>query len=281
MARKFEAYFRDGRHGQASDLVRRRYEHVAQYHLPLNDIARTEIGGSVALLINTIPATFWLLWRVLSDPVVFRDCQQELVKGVWESNDVCTIDVCFIKTDCPVFLLTLKEVLRFHDISNSIRIVIKDCTLDDQYLLKKGSVVMMPGPVQHSIPSIWGPDVAEFSHKRFVPLPDSSRPNPVAFRGFGGGNTLCPGRHCATCDILAFAALTILQFEIQPAGGEWVRPTVERTSMAPVIPRRTMMSRLQFVRGAVSDGLLLSELSKAMEISAEDMATGADGDKDT
>ncbi|XP_044724297.1 cytochrome p450 domain-containing protein [Hirsutella rhossiliensis] len=186
MVQKFEAYFRDGGQTQASALVQRRYEHNAQHHIPLNDIARTEIGGSFALLSNTIPATFWLLWQILSDPVVFRDCQQELAKGVQESDDVCTIDVDYIKTDCPIFLSTFQEVFRFHGINNSVRMVLEDCMLDGQYLLKKGSTVMMPGPVQHSIPSIWGPDVAEFNHKRFVRSPNSKRPNPIAFRGFGG-----------------------------------------------------------------------------------------------
>lgn len=273
MVQSFEDYFKMGGHKQASELVRRRYDHNAQNHLAVNDIARTEIGGSFALLSNTIPATFWMLWQVLSDPVVFNDCRQELIKGVQEGQDLCTIDVDYIKTSCPIFLSTFKEVFRFHGINNSVRMVLEDHMLDGQYLLKKGSTVMMPGPVQHSIPSVWGADVSTFNHKRFVRTPGSKRPNPVAFRGFGGGTTLCPGRHFATCEILAFAALAILQFDIQPEGGEWVRPPTEKTSMAGAIPTPDHDIRITVrPRGSQRWEASLSDSSKAIEISAEDSA---------
>lgn len=271
MVQHFEDYFKAGGQNQASELVRRRYEHNVQNHLDINDTARTEIGGSFALLSNTIPATFWLLWQILSDPVVFKDCRQELLKDVQERGDVSTIDVNYIKTSCPIFLSTFQEVFRFHGINNSVRAVLEDYMLDGQYLLKKGSTVMMPGPVQHSIQSVWGPDVAEFNHKRFVRAPGSKRPNPVAFRGFGGGTTLCPGRHFATCEILAFAALAVLQLEILPVGGAWARPSTEKKSMAGAIPTPDNDVKIT-VRGRGSQRweAVLSGSDKPVEISVED-----------
>ncbi|KAL1880754.1 hypothetical protein Daus18300_001368 [Diaporthe australafricana] len=271
MVQHFEDYFKAGGHNQASELIRRRYEHNAQNHLAISDIARTEIGGSFALLSNTIPATFWLLWQILSDPVVLKDCRQELLRGVQESEEVCTINVDYIKTSCPIFLSTFQEVFRFHGINNSVRMVLEYHMLDGQYLLKKGSTVMMPAPVQLSIPSVWGSDVATFNHRRFVRAPGSKRPNPVAFRGFGGGTTLCPGRHFATCEILAFAALAILQLDILPVSGEWTRPSTEKTSMAGALPtpdhdvKITVRSRSSQRWNAV-----LSGSDKPVEISIED-----------
>ena len=45
--------------------------------------------------------------------------------------------------------------------------------------------------------------------------------HPAAFRAFGGGKTLCPGRHFATNEILAFVAMIVLMFDIDsPDGGK-------------------------------------------------------------
>ncbi|KAG8158124.1 hypothetical protein KVR01_011885 [Diaporthe batatas] len=271
MVQNFEDYFKAGGQNQASELVRRRYEHNVQNHLAISDIARTEIGGSFALLSNTIPATFWLLWQILSDPTLFKDCRQELLEGVQESEGVCKIDVDYIKTSCPIFLSTFQEVFRFYGINNSVRMVLEDHMLVGQYLLKKGSTVMMPAPVQHSIQSVWGSDVAKFNHKRFVRAPGSKRHNPVAFRGFGGGTTLCPGRHFATCEILAFAALTVLQLEIMPVRGKWTRPSTEKTSMAGAIPTPDHDVKIT-VRpiGSQSWTAVLSDSDKPIPISVED-----------
>ncbi|KAL8828148.1 MAG: hypothetical protein Q9191_002754 [Dirinaria sp. TL-2023a] len=49
------------------------------------------------------------------------------------------------------------------------------------------------------------------------PQPLSPSFRKVSFRAFGGGTTLCPGRHFATCTILAMVTLIILRFDIVPA----------------------------------------------------------------
>jgi cytochrome P450 len=46
--------------------------------------------------------------------------------------------------------------------------VMEDYLLDNQYLLKKGSTVMMPSPVQHQNPGVWGDDGDVFNHQRFL-----------------------------------------------------------------------------------------------------------------
>ena len=63
------------------------------------------------------------------------------------------------------------------------------------------------------------------------------RPNPVAFRGFGGETTLCPGRHFATTEILAFAAMMILRFDIEPVSGKWAAPTTYKASAQNMVPQ--------------------------------------------
>lgn len=94
---------------------------------------------------------------------------------------------------------------------------------------------MIPGPVQHTSRTVYGESVNEFNHKRFIHT-EGKRLNLVGFRGFGGGATLCPGRHFASTEITAFAALMILRFDVKPVKGKWIRPTIDNAGMQATIP---------------------------------------------
>ncbi|KAI0095819.1 cytochrome P450 [Hypoxylon sp. NC0597] len=76
-----------------------------------------------------------------------------------------------------------------------------------------------------------GDDAYEFDHTPFARKhgPGQKKPNRVAFRAFGGGHIVHPGRHFASTEIMALAALLILQFEIVRVAGKWVKPTWENS----------------------------------------------------
>lgn len=224
----FENYFRNNNHRSGAALVQARYKHSMEHHIPLNDIARSEVTNGIALLANTVPMTFWMLYHIYSDPEVLADCRNELLGIVSVSRgnkgkSTHTIDMSKVKTSCPMFLSTFKEVLRIYSTSVSARLVMEDHLLDNQYLLKKGSTVMMPSPVQHYSSVVWGPDNDTFDHRRFAR--SGKRPSAAGFRAFGGGTTLCPGRHFASTEIMAFVAVMIMQFDVKPTTGHWVRPS--------------------------------------------------------
>lgn len=226
-------YFKNERHLDGGSLfVKVRYEHNVRFGLNLDDTAHTEIGQINASVSNTVPAAFWALWQILADPVIFQECQHEAEKLVHTKPDgsgVCTIDLAKVKTACPILVSTWQEVMRFHGTSISARIVQKD-TLIDKYLLKKDSMVIMPTRVAHSDESIWGPNANQFDHRRFLKSNKTGdkthRAPAAAFRAFGGGAVLCPGRHFVSTEILAFAALLLVRFDIRPvnSGGKWVEP---------------------------------------------------------
>lgn len=236
IVKAFTDYFSNGGgYEQGSALTRARYQHSIDYHVSIEDIARFEVGGAIAILTNTIPSAFWLLWHIISDAAVLEDCRDELYRLCKIEDGRVTIDITEVKNSCPILLSTLQEVLRVHGTGISIRVVQSDYLLDDKYLLKKGSTLMIPGPVQHSSKAVYGESVDEFNHKRFLRT-NGRRLNPVGFRGFGGGATLCPGRHFASTEIIAFAALMILRFDIKPVGGKWVRPTTDKAGMHASVP---------------------------------------------
>lgn len=204
--------------------------------LSTTDLAKMETATSIGILANTLPGTFWLVYHIVSDPEVLEDCRRELFSAVKISDDgTHEVDMTCIKTSCPILFSTFQEVFRFRGIGVSARMMMDDFLLDNTYLLKKGNIVLIPAAVQHGLSSAWGDNVHEFYYKRFIREQrgaKSKRHNPVAFRGFGGGSTLCPGRHFAATEILAFASLIIMRFNIRPIQGYWQAPTVENGNAA-------------------------------------------------
>jgi hypothetical protein len=228
-------YFSNGDYKHGSELVRARFEHSANYNVSIDDTARFELGGAVAILTNTIPSAFWVLWHIISDSTILEECRSELYRLCKLDDNIVTIDITEVKASCPLLLSTLQEVLRFHGTGTSVRIVQEDHLLDGNYLLKKGGTLMIPGPVQHSERKVYGDSVDDFDHKRFIRT-GIKRLNPVGFRGFGGGSTLCPGRHFASTEIIAFVALMVLRFDVRPKRGFWARPTTQNAGMQATVP---------------------------------------------
>lgn len=264
----FVAYFKAGYHEQGSALVQCRYQHSSRFGLSVEDTARAEIGGLFAVLGSTGPACFWTIYHLFSDPEALEDCRAEVEALVVhdDSNGYSTIDITSVKTKCPVLLSTLQEVLRFRHIGVSARVVLdRDQLLDGKYYLKKGSTLTIPTPVYHSDSQAWGPNASTFYHRRFIfdggaPINGASNSNGgqknntsrqksgfkknsiprASYRPFGGGHVLCPGRHFATTEILAFATLVMLRFDIAPGAdgrGQWPSSlTIDKSPMVAALP---------------------------------------------
>lgn len=238
-------YMRKDGYKTASGLVKKRYEHHrGLFGMSLEDVARGELGNTFAVLGNTTPCSLWVLFHVFSDKKVLDDIRQELLALVHEDgrdqdgNVCCSVDLAGIRTSCPVLLSTFQETLRYRAVNPGPRVLLEDVLLEDGTLLKKNSMLMIPAPVQHTEVSNWGEDANVFDHMRFArkPGPGQKKPNRVAFRAFGGGHVLCPGRHYATTEIMAFAALLALQFDVVPVSGEWVEPIWKNSPVTSGFP---------------------------------------------
>lgn len=283
MTKAFTRYFKEGGQNEGSALIKARFEHSSEHKIPVEDIARFEVGGAIAILTNTSPTAFWMVYHLYSNPTALEECRQELSNVA--SNDtttmdngetiqIRTLDMSKVKDSCPLLLSTLQEVLRVHSVGVATRLVMEDHMLDNKYLLKKGNTVLIPGPVQHTSTSAWGPDVDEFDHWRF--LPRSKRYNPVAFRGFGGGITLCPGRHFASTEIISFVAMLILRFDVTPVSGKWVRLTSDNAKLWETTPVPDNDIEVKISPRDSEDvsskwRILVTDSDKAMPLSAEDL----------
>lgn len=220
----FITYFREGYHQHASLAFHARLNHSLQSGFSEEDIARGEIGACLALINNAVPGAFWLLYHIFSDPKVHAACKEEVIKATHVEGSVHTIDLSYLRNSCPILHSTFQEILRGRGTGTlMIRRVLEDHLLNKSYLLKKGSILLIPNAVQHVKSDVWGSQADSFQHDRFTGKGTNGlkRYNTTAFRPFGSGSTLCPGRHLAITELLAFAALAIATVDIVPTGGRW------------------------------------------------------------
>ncbi|KAK4973987.1 hypothetical protein LTR66_011142 [Elasticomyces elasticus] len=241
-------YVEAGRHSEASKLIQRRIGINRRYGLSTKMQAHGELGMLFGSLVNSAPACFWLLVSIYTSPPLLSEIRAEIDHCVSVEGNEGKINVHRLKTECPLFASTYREVLRNTASINANRWVMEDTTIaapdGKEYLLKKGGIVQVASGVIHASPSVWGPDSETFNPRRFLPTSSSSstapsateketesdttkpvgdrvaesgpskRHHPAAFRAFGGGQHLCPGRHFAQTEILALVALFVAGFEI-------------------------------------------------------------------
>ncbi|KAH7303534.1 putative cytochrome P450 [Stachybotrys elegans] len=234
--RAFQEYYKNGGIEQASAYAKSRYEVEVSNKFPPEDIARSSVGGTIALLVNTVPGVFWTMLHIFSYTGLLQQVRAEIDACTRTSDPVSdgdnvtnTIDVATLKENCPLLLSTYHEVLRYRTIGSSVREVREDTELGP-FLLKKGAMLQMPARVIHTDASCWGN--TDFNPSRFLPEEKKSRPGDICFRAFGGGKTLCPGRHFATNEILAVVALFIARFDVKEPTGGWKMPTTTKTNVA-------------------------------------------------
>lgn len=243
-------YIKDGGWKSASSLVRARYEHHSSRGLSEEDMGRGELANSFAVVGNTAVCAWWVAYHVFSDPQVLADVRKEIETLIIKPNEadgddtMHTFDLSNVRDACPILLSTLQETMRFRACSNSVRMILEDADIGG-YRVKKGNMLMIPTAVQHTSAAAFGPDCTVFDHRRFVPSQHrhrsdsgsgSKKLNRVAFRAFGGGHVLCPGRHFASTEIMAFVALLALQFDIEPTAGRWIEPKCEGTPVTSGFP---------------------------------------------
>ncbi|XDG05107.1 hypothetical protein ABKA04_004722 [Annulohypoxylon sp. FPYF3050] len=270
----FEKYFAENSHLQGSLLVQCRYKHNTGHGLRGRDVAATEIGQMVATLTNSMASAFWMVYHIFSDPVVLAECRAEVEQLVQSTeNGEAIIDLGKVKSSCPILLSTWQETLRYIHIGISARVVMEDMMFDNKYLLKKGATLMTAVPVHHSDESVWGPTARKFDHRRFLREAGKQRVSPTAFRSFGGGTTLCPGRHFVSTEVMSLVALLLLRFDLKPVnnGGKWVEPrkTFPMTSSMPtpkdevrveVIPRDKREWRMTFSASSRGVGIVTEDV---------------------
>jgi cytochrome P450 len=212
-------------------MIEARYSANTQHGITSQNQGRLEVGTLLGILANTIPAVFYMLVHVYSEPALLREIRDELettsVSSIPGETTTRYLRILSMRENCHLLHSTFQELLRVHALGAGARFVREDVMLDKQYFLKKGMVVQMPTAVMHSDPTVWGTDVLEFRPRRFL-----NKHNSTAYRPFGGGASLCPGRHFVTLETLALTACMVLRYDIASVDGHLSVPPQKQDNLA-------------------------------------------------
>lgn len=231
-------YYDAGHDKSASKLIQDRARIEREYGMSSETMARSALSFLFAGIVNTTTTTFWVVLRLFADPQLLATVRKEIDEALQTSKEQTgsgSLSISGVKEHGTTLHAVYRECMRIGSENFSVRLIKDDIMLADRYFLKKGAVVQIAGGVIHADKSIWGDDVEAFNPRRF--LSQKARGggiHPAAFRGFGGGKTLCPGRHFATNEILVFAAMIVLGFDMTAPDGGRIRVPAKNDQVMPV-----------------------------------------------
>ncbi|KAF7928884.1 uncharacterized protein EAE97_009726 [Botrytis byssoidea] len=236
-------YFTNGAQKNGSSLVKARYLSLST-EMSHDDLAKFECVNGIAIMTNTVPTAFWTVFQIFSDPELLEEVReqvreittttQSLETGILESK----INLRRLK-DAPILFSAQQETLRFRATGTQPRMVMEDMIVgDNEYLLRKDSMVIIANRALHYDKKTWGETADSFRANRFC-----GKVPGHAFRGFGGGLNLCPGRGFAMVEVAALMAMLAMRFDLVPVGGSWSEPGQELNNMSLRVapPRRKVM----------------------------------------
>jgi Cytochrome P450 len=239
IVKAFVRYLEAGHHKTGgSKFIQRRIEITEEYGWDLNNTARSELSFLFAGITNTAITTFWAVLYIFARPELLMAVRMELDATTTSPDPTSRIELSVdsIRNSSPILQAVVRECMRFNSDNFSTRLVKTNTLLADKFFLRAGSVVQIAGGVIHADNSIWGTDAGEWNHERFLAIDRKERQvHPAAFRAFGGGKTLCPGRHFAMSEILSFVAMVVMMFDIEAeVEGEEIKVPEKEDGVLPV-----------------------------------------------
>ncbi|KAK4705544.1 hypothetical protein P7C70_g647, partial [Phenoliferia sp. Uapishka_3] len=180
---------------------------------------------------NAPHAALWSLLYILQSPILPSVLSE--ISTIKSSS----LSLPVLSTSLPILSSCLHETIRLATSSFSIRVVEEDfflasntpSSLDEKsdakaavpkregWVVPAGSRIICATRVPHLDTNHWGKDAEEWDGTRFVDREGegnerSKRAREV--RGFGGGISICEGRHLATAELQAFLVQVLSAFDI-------------------------------------------------------------------
>lgn len=132
------------------------------------------------------------------------------------------VEIAVIKDNPYVHGLWL-EALRLGTASAAARVVMDEDAEVEGYLVKRGSVLLMPVQLMHFDENVF-PDPGEIQPERWMTTDQGQlkRMNST-MRPFGGGTSLCSGRYVAEHEIIGVVSTLLLMFDVkfEQGSAEW------------------------------------------------------------
>ncbi|ETV88926.1 hypothetical protein, variant 1 [Aphanomyces astaci] len=190
------------------------------------DAAKESMALLWAASANSIPTTFWSLFYLLQNPTAWNAVRDE-VRGHLGVGDVWSGDQL---GKCVLLASAVDEALRLSASSLMMRVATEDVELklpDSHVHLAKGSNVMIFPSLGHFDDAIF-PQSKSFQVDRFV---HATSAQAEAFKPFGMGVTMCPGRNFAKNQVKMFVALVMLETKRVALVPGYVEPVHDPTRL--------------------------------------------------
>lgn len=240
----FHRYYAHDGHKEASRLVQARYEVNRKHNVSIEDIERFDLSLCYGLLVNTVPAVSWALYYIYSQPALLEETRARVTSYIHPFQDsaedlVYRVDIAEVVAGCPSLASLVLETLRVQSTNASGRVVLKDTIIEDRYVLKKGSILLIPSTELHNNVSVWGASYKDFDPQRFLSKRDGGKRPASAYRAYGSGASVCPGRFLAANEIMIILVMMVLKYNLRPvSGGSWPlpksRPHITTSILTPI-----------------------------------------------
>ena len=136
---------------------------------------QAELSMTMAILLNTVPATFWFLTYIFADANLVAEVRKEVDACTTPTGNKHLLTATKLRTHCPLLNSALRETLRLAAPMNTTRYVREDTTLrnsatGETYLLRKGSLAQIATTVIHQQAEIYGAEAPpeDFCAGRFL-----------------------------------------------------------------------------------------------------------------
>ncbi|KAL9060601.1 MAG: hypothetical protein Q9162_000552 [Coniocarpon cinnabarinum] len=181
----------------------------AQDHLKIDMHSRASILLMItfAATLNNASSSFWLLAELLFDQHLFQEVQGE-INAAWSTG---SLDIKGLCAKSPKLNAAWDETLRVTTGNVVTREVVARTELGGK-ILEPGNTLIIPMRQLHRDERVWGESADTFDATRFAQRKDLLR-HP-AYRPFGGGVTLCPGRALAKEEAFGFVAMLLHRYDI-------------------------------------------------------------------
>ncbi|KAI0381915.1 putative cytochrome p450 [Hypomontagnella monticulosa] len=164
---------------------------------------------------NTRKVAFWLLVNLLYAPSLIDVVRAE-TSSAFQGDEL--VNPSHLWANCPQLENIWHETLRLCSNAASVRHVDRDTVIGGK-LMREGNRIMIPYRQLHFETSVYGADSHRFRPDRFG---ESNKGTALtrgpSWRPFGGGKTLCTGRHAAKRATLIFVATLLRRFNIEMIG---------------------------------------------------------------
>ncbi|KAK0616095.1 putative cytochrome p450 [Bombardia bombarda] len=181
-----------------------------------DDIAIILLTLHWAINTNTRKTAFWMLTYILHNPHYIPLLRAETAAAF--SSSLSLTNPAHLHDSCPLLEAVWFETLRLASNAASVRRVAADTRIGNNnnnnnnnktILLRKGNRLMIPYRLLHFDEAVYGPDVHAFCPERFLGKENEGLTRGASWRPFGGGKTMCSGRHVAKRATLMFLAMVV------------------------------------------------------------------------